>query len=400
MQEARNRLFDDVESFGDRTIFYNESHFDYLQGSGRPAMMRVKDLLESWFSEYPDEGKEQLRKRLRGEKQNSQRHPLALRRSIFQEAFFELYTYVLLRRLGCRVVIEPDISHLEGKSTSPDFFATFEETGYSFYVEATVQTDSKAQKYDNFKREIKDTLDRLKSSDFVICVDQFRITSKEWTPSTKRLARYMEKRLLNLESESSSSIHCPSTFQGHGWKLSFHFERRSEQEPWVRPTRTLNETGSTSAVHDIENIRKAIKDKASHYGQLDHPFVIAINVREHLVAPKIAFEALYGSVSHVFNVVPREGSVIGDLEFSHYQPKCDGAFRARGPQHTRVSAVWIASSLFEPWDIGSAKLYGFENYYAETKFSPDFPCLQSCYINDEGELAVRSGLTPQQLFGI
>ncbi|AFM26104.1 hypothetical protein Desti_3452 [Desulfomonile tiedjei DSM 6799] len=378
MCESRMRLFDGVESLGDRTILYNESGFDYLQGSGRPEMIRVKDLLESWFSDYPDENKEALRKRLRGEKQNGQKHKLSLRRSSFQQAFFELYVYTLLRRLGCNVVVEPNIGHIQGKDTSPDFLATNDSTGYSFYVEATVQTDGRAQQYDEFEREIKATLDQLRCPDFIVCIDQFRITSKQWTPSTKRLARYVEKRLLELRAEPSARAFGPLTFQGHGWRLTFHFESRSEQELWVKPTRSLKETGSTRAVYDTENIRKAIKDKASHYGYLNHPFIIAINVREHLVTPETVFEALYGSVKHVFNVVPHEGRVIGDLEFSHFQPKYNGAFRARGRQHTRVSAVWVASSLFGPSAIGSADMYQFENHFAEDRFQPNFPCLPSC----------------------
>jgi hypothetical protein len=394
------RLFDEVKSLGERTILYNESTFDYIQGSGRPEIIRVRNLLESWFSDYSDEEKENLRKRLRGEKQNGQKHKLSLRRSSFQQAFFELYVYILLRRLGCNVVVEPNIGHIQGKKTSPDFLATHESTGYSFYVETTVQTDGKAQKYDDFEREIKATLDQIRCPDFVICIDQFRITSKQWTLSTKRLTRDIEKRLSELGSEPFSRASSPLTLKDRGWRLTFHFESRSEQELWVRPSRSLKETGSTGTVFDTENIRKAIKDKASHYGHLNHPFIIAINVREHLVTPETVFEALYGSVKHVFNVVPHEGRVIDDLEFSHFQPKDNGAFRARGRQHTRVSAVWVASSLFDPSTIGSADMYQFENHFAEERFQPNFPCLPSCYIDDKGELAVRHGVTPQQLFGI
>jgi hypothetical protein len=394
------RLFEEVETFGDRTSFHNESSFDYIEASCRPEMIRVKDLLESWFSEYPEEKKAELRKRLRGEKPNGQKLQVARRRSMFHQAFFELYLYILLRRLGCDVIVEPDISQIQGQGTSPDFLATHKATGYSFYVEATVQTNAKAQKYDNFLNEINQALDSIKSLDYVICPDRLRITSNKWTPSTNRLVRYVERCLEDVRQNRCPRTLSPRAFPGPGWKLPFRFESRSEQESQVRPDRSLKERVYVRAVHDKENIRKAINDKGSHYGHLDHPFIIAVNVMEHLVGAEGVAQALYGSISHVFNLVRSEHSVIGDLEFSHFQRKQDGAFLARGRQFTRVSAVWIASSLCGPTTIGSAQMYQFDNHFAEKRVSPDFPWLRSHYIDDEGGLAVKSGLTPQELFDI
>jgi hypothetical protein len=393
-------LFEQTESLGNRTILYDESNFDYIQGSGRPVMIRVKNLLESWFDEYPGEHKEKLRRNLRGEKPNGQRMKSSLLRSSFHQGFFELYIYILLRKLGCKIVIEPEIQQIEGKLTKPDFLAIHEETGYSFYVEATVQIDERAEKYGGFLKEIKATLDHIQSPEFVICIDRFRITSQHWTPNTNRLARYVKICISDLNLKSSQETLSPPPFQGHGWKLSFYFQPRSEQESWIQSDRTLKETPYTRADLDTFNIRKAINDKASHYGHLDHPFIIAANVRESLITPDTVFEALYGGVSHVFKVVPQEGSVLGDLEFSHFKPKYDGAFRARSPQYTRVSSVWIASSLFDPSHVGSASMYGFENHFAKNRFHPNFPCLRTCYINDEGQLAARDGLSSQQILGI
>ncbi len=401
MSEPKMRLFDEVESLGDRAIFYNESDFDYVQGSGRAVMMRVRSLLESWFAEYPDgKKKETLRQDLRGEKSNRKRLKPSVREKSFNAAFFELYIYILLRRLGCEVVIEPPISHLEGKVTAPDFLATHKDTGYPFYVEATVQTNERAQKYDRFLSDVKAVLDQIRSPDYVICIDRLTITSKHWTASTNRLARHTQRLASDLQRNRCSRNLAPLPVQGQGWKLSLHFEPRAGQEEWVNPCQSLKETPSTRAAHSTENIRKAIEDKACHYGNLDQPFIIAINVLEHLVDPRTVFESVYGSISHVYNVVKNDSSPIGDLEFSHFERKPDGSFRARGRQNTRVSAIWIASGLLAPSGVGSAKLYEFENHFAQQKFVPPFPCLARRYIDDKGELSEVPGLTPQQILGL
>jgi len=245
----------------------------------------------------------------------------------------------------------------------------------------------------------------MDSPDFVICIDRFRITSKVtdeegWTPSTARFVKHVKSRLSNLASDPSSTNMHPPMFNGKGWTISFHFESRAGQEEWTAPPRTFKETASGGAVHSIENIRKAIEDKACHYGKLDRPFVIAINPMEHLVGPDMVVRALYGSISHIFNLIENGNSPIGDLEFSHNERKPDGSFLAGDPQYTRVSAIWIASGLFGPSVIGSAKFYEFENLFAERKFRPPFPCLRKCCLEDNGKLTEINGLTPQQILQI
>jgi hypothetical protein len=397
---SRMKLFDGVETFGDRTIFHNESEFDYLQGSARPEMIRVKDLLESWFAEYPDEKKERLRTHLRGKKSSGQKLKQSLREATFHQAFFELYIFILLRRLGCQVKVEESVDEPDRKRTAPDFLATHVGTGYSFYVEATVQADGRAREYENFLREVKAALDQIDSPEFVICMRHPRIRSKDWHPSTSRLVKYVAKKLSQVRTNPSPRNLGPFTFEGNRWTLPFHFEARTQQENWVGQSRSLKESPSTRAVNSVANIRKAVKDKASHYESLKHPFIIAINVMEHLVNPHTVLESLYGSVSHVYKVVAGESSAIGDLEFSGVRPKCNGAFCTRRPQNTRVAAIWVASSLMGPSSIGSARLYQFDNFFARNKFVPTFPCLSRCYLDDAGKLAVENGLTPQQLLGI
>ncbi len=266
-------------------------------------------------------------------------------------------------------------------------------------MEATVQTDKRSQDKERFLKEVKAALDQIDSPNFVICIDRFEITEQNWTPSTSKLIRDVKKRLSEI-STNTCTRQLPSwTFPGKGWTVSVYFEQRCGQEGCVSRSHSFKETPYTQVVLSTENIRKAIADKV-HFGNLDHPYIIAINVMEIAVDHADVFEALYGSFVQVYNLVNDGTSAIGNLEFSKQDRKPNGSFLAGSPQYTKVSAVWVAKGLLGPYNIGSAQMYPFEIYFAAKKFIPDFPCLRTYYINDKGELEVRNGLTPQQILGI
>lgn len=301
------------------------------------------------------------------------------------------------------MVVELQEGHTESnedKEKAPDFLATHVGTDYSFYVEATVRTNKRAQKKNEFRESLKVALNQIESPEYVISIDDLMITSNHWTPSTDRFVRHVRNKLSDLKIQSHSKLMSPDPFEGKGWQVFFHFELRSEQNGWVKPSQTVKETPSMSADHSLHNIWKAIKKKGSYYGKLEYPFIIAINVMEYLVDPETVFEALYGSINHIYSSAENEISPFGNLEFSHYEREPNGAFLARGRQNQRVSAVWIANGLKRPSQIGSAELYEFENHYALRKFAPQFPCLKKYYINQDGKLDVQSGLTAQQILKI
>ena len=103
-------------------ITNGETTFEFLQRGGRPEAIAIRQWIENWFREYPDDHGEDLRKRLQSKKFAE-----------FMSAYFELQVYSVLRRLGCRAEVHPDFAGTQGKV---DFGVTHGEE--SFYVEATV----------------------------------------------------------------------------------------------------------------------------------------------------------------------------------------------------------------------------------------------------------------------
>ena len=100
-------LFDkEAHDLGTRAKRYGEPRFEYYNHSSRPAIGQIREVLENWFSGYPDLGKSDLRGRFKSNDDRSH-----------DGAFFELYLHEVLRKLGYEVQVHP----LVDKPTHPDF---------------------------------------------------------------------------------------------------------------------------------------------------------------------------------------------------------------------------------------------------------------------------------------
>lgn len=81
-----------------------EGPFHYLNLTARPKAGPVRDLIEAWVQEYPAD----RRARIRGELRDDDK---------FHDAFFELFTHALLRKVGYEVEVEPTLIN----GLTPDF---------------------------------------------------------------------------------------------------------------------------------------------------------------------------------------------------------------------------------------------------------------------------------------
>ena len=103
-------------------IVDGETTFEFLQRGDCPVEIEIRQWIENWFREYPEDHGGELSKRLQSKKFAE-----------FMSAYFELQVFSALRRLGCDVEVHPDFSETHG---TVDFGLT--HRGDSFYVEATV----------------------------------------------------------------------------------------------------------------------------------------------------------------------------------------------------------------------------------------------------------------------
>src|ERR1700687_5959063 len=100
-------VFDGLKERGPGRKLRAESVFRYLNRSRENAAGRVRDLIEGWYAPFPDNGKNDVRGRLRcGEA------------TAFDSAFHELCLNDVVIRLGCTAILHPTLAL---STRNPDF---------------------------------------------------------------------------------------------------------------------------------------------------------------------------------------------------------------------------------------------------------------------------------------
>ena len=190
----------------------------------------------------------------------------------------------------------------------------------------------------------------------------------------------------------------PSTTLNHdGWNVTFQAIPKSPKargKQGIRPI-GIRFFGFQECKED-EWIRNAIKEKATKYGNLDLPYIIAINVLsifsndDHMV-----MDALFGDEGVTFYHLPTGGS---DHELTRAP---NGAFLGpQGPQNTRVSGVIICSDLL--WgNIVKINPVLWHNPWASFPFKQDRWALSQHVPNpDKTRIELKPGEKAGDLFGL
>jgi hypothetical protein len=123
-------LFDDIPRDFKGPCGHTEPHFNYLNRSARPSMIRIRQRLKSWFREYPSQTQAELEARFR-----------SLDDIQHRSAFFELYLHALLIQLDFQIRVHPEIPESD---THPEFLV-FRVGKPIFYLEATFSRQGPAQ---------------------------------------------------------------------------------------------------------------------------------------------------------------------------------------------------------------------------------------------------------------
>ena len=100
-------MFEDIVREESRPADVVKLSFDCLNGSGWSNCKGIRQLLRQWCDDIPSEVQRELRSCFRTK--NGRQH---------FAAFFELYLYELLSKLGFGLEFHP---HIEEKGTRPDF---------------------------------------------------------------------------------------------------------------------------------------------------------------------------------------------------------------------------------------------------------------------------------------
>ncbi|MCL4559312.1 MAG: hypothetical protein M1281_01700 [Chloroflexi bacterium] len=350
------KLFDETQDVGSEAASYTEPNFVFLNRTSREEFVRIRDLLEVWFERYPSTEKSEFRSRFRSS--NNFQH---------QGAFLELFLHELLLRLGCKLELHPS---LDKTTKSPDFLVE-PQASQKFYLEATVATGETVNETAARAREntVYEVLNRLvESPDYFLSLSVRG--SPESPPPARKLANYINRELGFLEYDEIARIYklddlqnLPRWYFDHG---GWHIEIQPIPKFKLRGNRGVRPIGSRSTgIRMVDNwtpIRDSIIEKGKKYGELDMPYVIAVNALEYVDTIDI-LQALYGQEEYLINISDNSEASEPRL---HRKP--NGVWVGpNGPQYTRISAVLMVTRL-STFNIPRADLHLYHNPWAQKPY--------------------------------
>jgi hypothetical protein len=338
---GRNFVFDQGVRTDATHATYSESTFASLNRMAGPSWQRVRDLVEAWFERLCDDAKPDVAARLRSGDDRQ-----------FQAAFLELYCHEMLLRLNYSVTCHPDVG--QGRRR-PDFLA--ERGDGSLVLEATVAARSdKEVAASRREAQVYDAVNQVQSPAFFLYVDVKE--AGQSPPSAARLRPRLEAWLKALDydairqaADTGTLFRSPEVprfrWEDSGWRVEFLPIPKHEArgKPGLRPIGIHAPT--VAFVDECSPIRKAVIDKATAYGQLDMPYVVAVGVHELMPDDIDVTNALFGREQVAIRTYED-----GRLETFPARAR-DGAWIGpRGVQHRRVSGVLTALRL-RPWTVAT-----------------------------------------------
>lgn len=378
-------LFDDIVRTDGRRSRYSEGRFAFLNRAAGEPFDKVRAVAEGWFAAYPVDGQVDLRARFRSK----------LNR-VMSGAWWELYQHEAFRRLGYAITLHPDVA---GTSRHPDFLV--EDGKGSFYVELTFAGRSHAEDAAaNRLDHLRDLVDALPVQEWWLMVEVEAEGPAD--PSTRALRRDLLAWLAALDPDAMVSQGDPDEVDRHahvwresGWVLRF---RPLPKRVAIRGTGD-GIIGSFSKPGGLIDTRgplvKAVKDKASAYGTLDRPYVLAILFEHDFLDEEDLLNALFGSIAVRIPVDPA-----ATLEAETVRLR-DGAWLGpAGPTHTRVGGVLTAVNLL-PWGVSRVAPHLWLNPWATRPIGSRLPWRTTEADPEEGTVDVRPAtVSPETLFGL
>jgi hypothetical protein len=376
------QLFDEIERTDAGPASHGEDSYHYYNRSARLGVVRIRELLQSWFGRYPETEQEELAARFRSD---------------FDSAFFELFLHELLLRLGLEVVPHPSLDNQV--ATRPDF--GFRGETSAAYLEARVARDEADE--DRNKRKvlgtIYDQINGLPIPDYFLRIVDLELISGN-QPSVRRLGRELVTwldtldygALLRRQPNLESLDELPTwTYADEAVRVEISASPVSESRRGASDHRPIGIYPFESRWGGSEaSLRRALERKGTKFGRLDSPFIIAVNSLSSWGFDRIDhMQALFGTEQILVERDAPEPQMVRAPNGFWYGPN--------GSQHTRVSGVLFCQ--VGPWNVHSANLRLYHNPWAQYVYEGELTRLPQA-IPREGQITWSDGIDLGDLFGL
>jgi len=326
-------IFDDIPRQDTGALQPDETLFAFLNRSGRPIETRVREKLDGWLTGYPENLRDDLVARLRSTSDDQHR-----------SAFFELFLYHLLQARDCKVIaIEPKLGHT---AKNPDFLVANAEQE-RFYVEAVMATGLSQQEV-GARARLNTALTAIDNTPLPKHFLDLTVTGQPSKPvSVNKLKRELKSWIAGLPADQTARSAAPFVWDEHGFKIEIRALTRNKPDEdgraiGVRRTPIMQ-------INPSREIHPALKKKATRYGKLDHPYLLALNALSSQHNELAVTDALFGTPYYELSKGPNGEEIIKELR------RPDGIWY--GPpdgraQNTRMSGV-LALMQIDPWNFAS-----------------------------------------------
>ncbi|AZI32424.1 hypothetical protein [Kaistella carnis] len=342
----------------------NETIYNYYDRSARKDIGNVRELLESWFENLPNNEKNETKERF---KKN------------FDSVFYELFLYNFFLKLGFEIIIHPIIKNTKKR---PDFL--IKKDNLEIYVEAKIsEAKSEVEKsFDNLIRRFYDKISKIKSDHFIFHIEELTIKTTN-QPSTKELkAKILEKLATlnhNTELEKAKTKNFDNfqkiNYENNEINISITF-LPVNVDAIGNARRSVGITPIETFIGGAEEaIRESIRKKSKRYGKLDKPYLICVNALSIKSSSLHDIEsAIWGSLAISFSTNPENTN-------GKFIRNADGIFYNNGAKRIRNVSGVMVNRIF-PNNIPESKYWIFAHPFTENSLDFKQLGLPYCYVKE------------------
>ncbi len=349
---------------------YSEDSFSFYDRCDWPAIQNVRQLINNWAEKYPEIDRGELPGRLKTD---------------FDSTFFELFIFSFFSTLGFELSPHPKLPHTSKR-------CDFQVTGLNkqFYLECIstngLSDTERARK--NTENYFYDFFNQLNLPGFYIKIAKLEFKDTSYS-AFKKIRDYLNVQINAIDPDSvvfptlrefsdlPSIVHDDPKFLLRIELIPKDKNARGKSGRAIGVSTTKFHIGGFGHV-----IADAIKRKATRYGTLNHPYLIAIDVKTELPIDEYDIEdALFGDLGQqrVPSILRAETAVPLTVEASF--------FAIGKPIHTRASAIMVTN--VSPTNLADAKYWIYYHPLAARELALDDQDLHSHRIGKNGIVVTK-----------